>query len=154
LLFEVGRKTRNGSVSIGTVPEDSCSFSEIVRAVFHFFSGKSNKWAVRRRLDQGPLIDAYAGGNLSDGKIDLTNPEHRRATFGCEEKVFAVQNNYTAKDDTRFKLDFTVLAKGISQLCCQASHTRLALLPPEGETVDRILGEIESQLTNFLICLP
>ena len=41
--FVIGRNTRNGTPSIETVPEDSGSFSEIVRAVFYFFQRKPKK---------------------------------------------------------------------------------------------------------------
>jgi hypothetical protein len=72
---------RNGPGSIETAPEDSCSFSESVLAVFHFFLGKVEKMAGPP-TEPAQSIDADAGVNLSDGKYAFPDPQHGRLTYG------------------------------------------------------------------------
>ena len=98
-------------------------------------------------------IDADAGVNLSDGKYAFPDPQYGRLTYGRQEQVFAVQHQRASKNDAGLKLDFTLLAEGVSQFRCQASRAGLTLLPPENETVRRIAREIERQLPDLLICL-
>jgi hypothetical protein len=131
----IGRNTRNGTPSIETVPEDSGSFSEIVRAVFTFFARKPERWAICRITNLPSSIDAHTGGNLSDRKINLPNTQGRDTPFGQEEQVLAIQNQRPSKNQAGLKLDLTPFAKGISQRRSQPSYARLALLPPKRKTV-------------------
>jgi hypothetical protein len=131
----VGKNTRNGTFSIETVPEDSGSFSEIVRAVFHFFVRKPERWAICSQPNLACSIDAHAGGNLSDGKINLPNTQDRDNPFGEEAQILVIQNQRPSKNEAGLKLDLTLFAKGISQRRAQPSYARLALLPPERKTI-------------------
>jgi hypothetical protein len=106
-----------------------------------------------RRAKPDQLINAYAGVNLSAGKNVLADPKQGRATFGGQEKVFTGQNQLASKKVAGLKLDFTLLAKGVSQLGSQASHAVAALLPPEREAIGRIAHEIEGQLPDLLVWL-
>ena len=131
----LGRTRATGPFRLKLCLKNSGSFSEIVRAVFHFFVRKPERWAICSQPNLASSIDAHTGGNLSDGKINLPNTQDRDTPFGEEEQVLAIQNQRPSKNEAGLKLDLTLFAKGISQRRAQPSYARLALLPPERKTI-------------------